>query len=435
MNKRLIIFFLVFSLFLTFACGILEDLVERLGGDTVGEYVASQMDRQMNPEVSQEQVAALVHGNTQFAVAIYDQIREDEENLIFSPFSLSLALSMALAGAESETEREMLSALQISLSEGEVYPAFNAVLLSIEASEDMDSGNNREGFKLNLANGLWAQAGFPIRSTFLDTLALNFGVGVYQVDFESDAEGARRGINRWVSNETDDHIWEILGPRGVDPTTRLLLANAIYFKAAWDEAFDKGATQKVPFYLLDGGQVTVDMMKIWDETFAYHQGSDYQAVAVDYLNPDFDMIIVLPDQGAFQTVEDRLSTDFIQTTLDSLSYQDVNLQMPRFDFDYQFEATPVLENLGMTTAFIPIQADFSGVTSAEPLFISSVAHKATITVDEEGTEAAAATTIMFGLGAAPPGEPITLIIDRPFILFIVHNRTDSLLFMGRVLQP
>ncbi len=436
MNKRVMILFLVLSLIMTSACGMMENLVDlfRGGGGSV-DYIASQLDRQLDPQVTPEGIEALVYGNTQFAIDIYDQISDGQDNLIFSPVSLSLALSMAMAGAESQTEVEMLSALQFPLPESEVHPAFNAALLAIEASQIEDSGNNQEGFQLNLANALWVQAGLPIQSPFLDILALNYGAGIYRVDFKAEPDAARRAINRWVARETRDHIENIMGPGSVDPLTRLVLANAIYFKADWDESFDKGSTKKESFTLLNGSEVQVDMMKIWDETYAYHQGVNYQTVEVDYLNPDFSMVILVPDQGAFTTVEDQLTAEFITDVLNDLEYQDLNLQMPRFDIDYQFNATPVLEQMGMAAPFERDEADFSGITEQEPLFISSVNHMAMISVDEEGTEAAAATTIMFGLGAAPPGEPITLIIDRPFIFFIVHEPTQSLLFMGRVLEP
>lgn len=432
MNKRVLVLFLLLSLLMTSACGILEDLVDRVRGGGSGDYVASQVDRQMDPQVPPGQIEALINGNTQFAVGVYHQIREGQENLIFSPISLSLALSMAMAGAESQTETEMLTALQFPLPEMEVHPAFNGALLAVEASQNE---GDHEGFQLNLANALWTQADLSVQPDFLDTLALNYGAGLYQVDFKSNPDAARRTINRWVARETHDHIDNILGPGSVDPQTRLVLANAIYFKAVWDETFDKAATAKEPFTRLDGKEVSVDMMKIWDEPYAYHQGGNYQAVTVDYLNPDFSMVILVPDPGAFTTVEDQLSAEFINAMLNDLDYQDLNLQMPKFGFDTQFEVTPILEQLGMSAAFQRNGADFSGITDEEPLFISSVAHMATISVDEEGTEAAAATTIMFGLGAAPPGEPITLIIDRPFIFFIVHEPTQSLLFMGRVLEP
>lgn len=400
------------------------------------EYIKSEMAREMAPSVDPADLTTLAEDNAAFALDFYQQIRDADGNLIFSPFSLSLALTMAMAGAEGSTQEGMAEALNLSLPEDTLYPAFDALLLAINASSGQVT-EEREGnpFQLNIANGLWGQAGFLFEEAFLDTLAQYFGAGLYTVDYQNAPDAARQLINDWINDETEGKIPNLIPEGAIDSLTRLVLANAIYFNGSWYYPFDENQTEQAPFYLLDGSETTAEMMQLNGERLAYTRGDGYQVVQLPYLSADFVMTLWVPDSGDFETFEAGLAGDQITAIREQLGSEEVNLQMPKFDFKTSTNANDPLRTLGMDEAFDPEVADFSGMTREDKLLITDVLHKATITVDENGTEAAAATAVILGVTSAMPGEPISLIIDRPFLFTIDHKPTGTILFMGRVVQP
>jgi len=308
----------------------------------------------------------------------------------------------------------MMDALQLTLSEDEVHPAYNVLLLAIEASqEETQEGSEGTNFQLNIANSIWGQAGYDFKEDFLDKLALNYGAGVYNVDYINNPEA----------------------PGAIDTLTRMVLANAIYFNGSWLHPFEESATEEAPFNLLDGSQSTVDMMSLTGQSFNYGQGENYQAVQLLYLSQDFSMTLLVPDSGSLAEFEEELSSESLAPILNNMVYQPVDLQMPKFDFESTVNGKEPLYALGMAEAFDPDAANYSGITEVEKLYISDVMHKATITVDEEGTEAAAATAVIFATKSAMPEEPVLLVIDRPFLFLIQHQPTGTILFMGHVIQP
>jgi serpin B len=434
--KKIILSLLFLSLVLLAACQPGEEIIENGNAEKTIGFVKSDLAREVNPMVDETQLQSLAQDNTAFALAFFNQIRDADGNIIFSPFSLSLALSMTLAGAETSTEQAMLDALQMNLPEDEIYAAFNALLLTIEASQQLGQ-DEMEGdqFQLNIANSIWGQSDYSFKEDFLDILALHYGAGIYSVDYRQNPEGARIAINDWVAEETDNKIEDLIPAGAIDPLTRLVLANAIYFNGSWLHPFSQNATAQAPFYTLDGSEISVDMMKLYGERFLYHQGLNYQALNLPYLSSDFVMTLLVPDGGAYKDFEASLTVDGLSEILSGMSFERVDLEMPKFDFETSVDANDPLIALGMGDAFDPERADFSGITDEEELMITDVLHKATITVDEEGTEAAAATAVIIGVTSAMPDEPISLVIDRPFMFMIRHLRTNTILFMGRVLQP
>ncbi len=400
------------------------------------DYIRSELAREINPSVDDEQVRTLAQDNTAFALTFYEQIKTEDGNIIFSPFSLSLALSMAMAGAETTTEEGMLSALQMTLPEEAVYPTFNALLLAIEESQT-GAQDEFEGdeFQLNIANSIWGQADYDFKEAFLDVLATHYGAGIYTVDYAANPEGAREAINDWVADETEEKIQDLIPAGAIDPLTRLVLANAIYFNGSWMHPFNSSATSEAPFFTLNGTETTVDMMRLSGERFIYGAGEHYQAINLPYMSSDFAMTLIVPDQGAFEAFEADLNPDLLSEILSGMTNQRVDLEMPKFDFESDINANDPLVALGMGAAFDPATADFSGITDVEDLMITDVLHKATITVDEEGTEAAAATAVIIGVTSAMPEDPISLVVDRPFLFLIRHQPTNTVLFMGRVVQP
>lgn len=427
--------FVICSLILLSACSSIVEPTETPPPQGSETYSKSNLARVTAPGVSTDKIQQLADDNTSFALLFYDQVRDDEGNIIFSPISLSLALAMTLAGAETTTEEAMLDALQFSLPESDLYPAFNALLLAINQSEQENLESDEDSnFQLNIANSIWAQSGYNYQQAFLDIMAENFGAGVYNVNYKQAPEAAREAINQWVGEATQEKIKELIPSGAITDLTRLVLANAIYFKGAWRYQFDASDTAKAPFTLLDGSKTNVDMMKMGSERLQYYQGENFKVVSLPYMSPDFAMTIVIPELESFDGFESTLTPEVLRSIIGNLNSEQIELEMPKFDFETTINAKTALKNLGMEEAFIAGTADFSGITEDEDLLITDVLHKATITVDEEGTEAAASTAVIVGLESMPP-EPISLKIDQPFIFFIQHQPTGSILFMGRVTQP
>jgi serpin B len=433
--KDFVIILIGLTLLVASACQGIEEVTPPNEVDKMKGFLSSDLERELAPDVDQSQLTSLATDNNAFALAFYDLIRSNDGNLIYSPFSLSLALSMTLAGAETTTRAAMLEALQFSLEESEVHPAFNALMLAIEASQVIEEETEGGSFELNIANSIWGQQGFNFEQVFLDRIALNYGAGIYTADFSANPDPARVAINDWVEDETQEKIKDLIPPDAITPLTRLVLANAIYFKGSWFHPFDQGLTQPGPFTILDGDEISVEMMKLFDERLLYLREGEFQAVSLPYLSRDFAMTLILPDRGSFINVEDLLTVDLLGSLQRNMVPERINLEMPKFDFESTINANDPLKALGMEEAFDPDLSDFKGMADVEDLHITDVLQKATITVDEEGTEAAAATAVIVGVESAPIGEPISLVIDRPFLFFIQHQPTGTILFMGRVVEP
>ncbi len=336
----------------------------------------SSMGRVTAPEVTDAQMQALAGDNTAFALDFYNQIRSEDGNIIYSPFSISVALAMTMAGAEGATETAMLDALKMSLPADMVYPAYDALLLAIESSEEGASEDMAGSpFILNIANSIWGQSGFAFKEPFLNTLSQYFGAGIYTVDYVQDPEAARQAINGWVEDETMDKIKDLIPEGAIDQMTRLVLANAIYFKGSWYYPFNEGATAPAEFNLLDGSQTEVDMMTLTGEHLMYAKGNGYQVVQLPYMSSDFVMTIIVPDEGNFEAIEAGLTADSFAEMTQGLEYKLVDLQMPKYDFETSLNVNDVLIALGMGEAFDPGLADFSGMTDEDRLFISDVLHK------------------------------------------------------------
>jgi serpin B len=352
--------------------------------------------------------------------------------LFYSPYSISLALAMTYAGARGETEEQMAEALHFTLPQDDLHPAFNALDQELAQRGEGAEGKDEEGFRLNIANAIWGQVDYTFLEAFLDTLAVNYGAGLRVLDFAGAPEPSRVTINDWVSEETEGKIEDLIPQGAIDPLTRLVLTNAIYFNAAWANPFQEEATRDGAFTLLDGSQVTVPMMQ-QTESFGYTRGDGYQAVELPYDEREMSMVILLPDRDKFEAFEDSLDSKRVQAVIADLKNEEVALTMPKFEFDSRFGLSQALEAMGMPAAFSG-GADFSGMTGNKDLFISDVVHKAFVSVDEEGTEAAAATAVIMKLSAVAE-EPIPVTIDHPFVFLIRDIETGAILFVGRVADP
>lgn len=397
-----------------------------------GEELKSDLPR-LTPDVPAGDMAELIAGNTDFALALYQLLKEDGGNFFYSPYSISVALAMTYAGAEGETESQMAQALRFNLAQARLHQAMNALDAAINSRGQGAKGKDDQPFSLKVVNAIWGQKDFQFLQAYLDTVAENYGAGLRTLDFAADPDGARKTINDWVAKETEKRIQDLLPPGSIKEITRLVLTNAIYFNGGWAKPFEESATTQSAFYLTDGRQVTVSMMH-QGETHNYASGDGWQAVELKYDGGELSMVIILPEAGTFADFEDAFDGAALSAILSRLDSRMVNLGMPKFEFDSQFSLTAALSALGMPIAFTE-GADFSGITGQRDLLISDVVHNSFVSVDESGTEAAAATGVIMDLTSAPGGEVVTMTIDRPFIFLIQDNATGSVLFTGRVMNP
>jgi len=402
------------------------------GGDAqVAQVAQSETLRVTSPDVAEPDLAELVAGNSAFAFDLYQAVRGNEGNILYSPYSISLALAMTYSGARGETKQQMADTLSFTLPDDRLHPAFNALDLELAGRGRAPQIGESSRFQLNIANAIWGQEGYAFLPEFLDVLAQNYGAGLRLLDFVNAPEESRLAINDWVSDQTEGKIPDLMPQGVIDELTRLVLTNAIYFNAGWAFPFETQDTEEGTFYLLDGDEVTVPMMKQSHE-FGYAEGEGYQAVSLPYGASGVSMVLLVPPAGQFEAFESSLNAERVDAIVNGLERWRVILSMPKFDFESSFDLGETLATMGMPDAFSET-ADFSGMTGSPELWISAVVHKAFISVDEEGTEAAAATGV--AMPASAPEGPVELTVDRPFVFLIRDSRTGAVLFVGRVVDP
>ena len=375
-------------------------------------------------------VSSVVRGNTDFALDLYGQLRQEKGNIFFSPYSISAALAMTWTGARGNTEKQMKKVLGFPAgNRGSVAAAFAALEKGLVA-DPRDAG-----YELRVANALWAQKGYRFLRSFVDLNRRCFGAGLRVVDFSGHTEAARKTINAWVEDKTNRKIKDLIRRGDLDQLTRLVLTNAIYFKGQWATRFKKKRTRLAPFSL--GGPrlriqtVRVPMMSQSAE-FGYAERKDLQVLAMPYKGGRLSMVALLP-RGDLSALDKALTPATLKTWLAGLRTQEVNVYLPRFRITWgATDLVRPLKALGMRDAFT-MGADFSGMDGTRKLLISKVLHKAFVDVNEEGTEAAAATAVVMRLKSAM--RPLVFRADHPFLFLIRDNKTGCILFMGRVVDP
>jgi len=416
--------------------------------------VRSEKQRVTAPDVSASDQAGLVRGNSTFAFDLYKALRGRDGNLFYSPHSISIALAMTYAGARGETQHQMADTLHF-LPQDRVHPAFNALDLKLAGRGPWagskykdrirqyivnplwwlagggppDWTKDKKRFQLNIVNALWGQKDYVFLEDFLDVLGENYGTGIRTLDFQGAPGASRNTINDWISDQTKGKIKDLVPE--INQSTKLILTNAIYFNATWLNQFDKSKTKDDTFYLIDGQEVEVPMMR-QKETFPpYFRGDGYQAVELPYTGSELSMLILLPDAGRFEEFEAALDAETVRTVSTGLRPQEFILIMPKFEFESDFSLVNILSEMGMPDAFFSEEADFSGMTGNRDLRIEAVVHKAWVAVDEEGTEAAAATITLMKFVSAP----MRVVVDHPFVFLIRDIETGAILFVGRVVDP
>jgi serpin B len=393
----------------------------------------SDLPREEKPDVPQGDLSALVDGNNTFALDLYQSLISRDGNIVFSPYSISLALAMTYAGAVGETEKQMSDVLHFRLPQDKLHPAFNQLDLELTL-EGQAGSKNGQPLQIDIANALWAEKTIVFLQKYLDLIAENYGAGIQLADFVNQPETVRTDINQWVSVQTHKKILDLIPAGTIDQTIKLVLVNAIYFKADWERQFDPTNTKDVPFHLLDGSIIPVKMMVNDSLNVPYSMGNGYQALELKYSGGTAVMDILVPDDGNLDAFESQLNMQNLDDILNSLQPASLSLGLPKFSFDTSFDLGKTLSELGMSNAFDPSLADFSGLTGGHDLFIGKVLHQALVKVDEKGTEAAAATSVMMAPTSIMQSNKI-LMIDRPFIFLIRDTTSKQVLFMGRVLNP
>jgi serpin B len=370
---------------------------------------------------------AAVKGDTAFALDLYARLRTDDGNLFFSPYSISTALAMTRAGARGDTAAEMDKVLHFTLPQDRLHAAFAALGKEING----DPEDNKRGYQLRTANALWGQNGYPFAPDFLKLVKDSYGGGLNLLDFAGATEDARQTINAWVEKQTNDKIKELLAKGILTEDTKLVLTNAIYFKGDWARQFKKDLTRDEPFHFTAHKSVTVPLMKQWGAFRAYN-GEALQALELPYAGGALSMVVLLPRQvDGLADLEKALTPERLNGWHGQLRKVDeMEVSLPKFKMTWNLDLSETLKDMGMPTAFSGA-ADFSGFTGGRnELQVTHVIHKAYVDVNEEGTEAAAATAVI-----VDASDPPQFRADHPFLFLIRDSRNGSILFLGRVTDP
>jgi serpin B len=389
---------------------------------------------------SARQVAS---GNNCFALQLYQKLQGEKGNLFFSPYSISTALAMTYAGARGRTQEQMAQTLcfptskeaiqKLAEGRGLLSPEEFARAFS-EIIKDLNARGSKSAYELRVANALWGQQDFEFQPSFAKLVEDRYGGHLERVNFVQAAEKARQTINAWVGKQTNGKIKDLIGPGLLDRMTRLVLTNAVYFKGTWVSQFQKEGTRDEPFTLLGGGKVQVPMMN-QQAGFAYGEADGLQVLEMPYVGQELSMVVLLPKEPAgIGALEKALTAENVSKWLSAVRKQEVIVAVPKFKMTHKFSLGDVLQAMGMADAFSE-GADFSGMTGRRDLFISAVVHQAYVDVNEEGTEAAAATGVTMKLTAIAPGKVPVFRADHPFLFLIRDIRSGSILFLGRMMNP
>ena len=375
---------------------------------------------------SQSNDSTLVLNNSDFAIDLYHKLRSSEGNIFFSPYSISTALAMTYAGARNETEKQMAKAMHFTISQDKLHPAFSNL------QEKLKKVQKKGNVQLLIANSLWPHKGYPFRNEFLGLVKKNYKTEITAVDYVRQTEKARKTINAWVEEKTRDKIKDLIKPGILDALTRLVLANAIYFKGNWASQFDKKHTRDMLFKLSPDKTSKTPMMYQKGQ-FGYWADKDLQVLEMPYVGKQLSMVVLMPTRvDGLPQLEKKLNVENLRRWNSRLRERKVDTWLPKFKLECDFRVDKALQAMGMVDAFTG-DANFSGMDGTDWLYISAVLHKAFVDVNEEGTEAAAATALVMTLKCAPMDPQFRA--DHPFVFLIQENQTGSILFIGRMTDP
>ena len=389
-----------------------------VGGVSTG--AAATIPKKDNPDLR-----AQVAGNSEFALAMVQKLMatSSSENIFFSPYSISTALSMTYAGARENTARQMADTLRFRLPPADQHAAFAALARSMKPD-----GQN---YRLEISNALWGQQGYAFQPEFLELVKKHYEGGFNTVDFAGQTEESRAIINRRVEQKTADKIKDLLARGSLTSLTRLVLTNAIYFKGDWANQFKPAMTRPMPFHVSESEMIDVPMMR-QNGNFLFAETEAVKLLELPYIGNELSMVLMLP-KGKQEEFAQSLDLARLHEWQAMLTQREVDIYLPKFKFETQYELKELLSGMGMVDAFELPPADFSGISGHKDLYITKVIHKAIIEVNEEGSEAAAATGVVVGTKAVMHKPEFKA--DHPFLFMIRHNETGSILFLGRVANP
>lgn len=384
----------------------------------------------MQSLMAQKSVEGVADSNNQFAFELYKKIASVEKgNIFISPFSISTALAMTYAGADMQTADEMAACMHFLPNTPDFHMAYGKYLQLLERNA---AGN----INWRVANRLWGEKKYKLRDDFLDLNKRAYNSPLEKIDFQFQPEAGRILINAWVEKQTEERIKNLIPPGAITSDTRLVLTNAVYFKADWLYKFDKKKTREENFYVTNATKEKVPFMN-FEGAFHYTATKTYQAIRLPYKGEKHSMIVVLPQKNILVgDVEKEVSSESFNNLFHDY-LPDIKLSLPKFKTTLGLSLGDYLRQMGMTTAFTD-RANFSKMTASNNLCISEVFHKAFVEIDEEGTEAAAATAVVMVLECSNSGgkpKPIEFIANRPFLFYIVDDETKAILFVGRIMNP
>jgi serpin B len=368
----------------------------------------------------------VIDGNTRFAFDLYQKLKAANpgENIFLSPFSISTALAMTYTGARGETEKQMAQTLHFSLPQKPLHQTFSSLQAGLQ---------NSKGYELAIANRLWGQKGYPFLPDFLKFIDAQYQGGFEAVDYRQDPQGALKTINRWVEEKTKEKIKDLLSEQDINRLTRLVLTNAIYIKGSWQAKFLPQNTITASFQLEGGKTVPAHLMS-QTEKFKYLDANTFEALELPYSGDKLSMLVLLPQKGTeLGKLEQMLTLENLRAWRSLMEEVKVRVFLPKFKTESRFLLNDPLIALGMKDAFDEKLADFSAIMGKKDLYISKVIHKAFVDVNEEGTEAAAATAVVM-LTKSMSMETVFR-ADHPFIFVILDKKSGNILFLGRLMNP
>jgi serine protease inhibitor len=398
--------------------------------ETAWTTIKSELPRDASPDVPPADYEQLTAGNHEFSLALLHEL-DSAGNLLISPLSIRTAFVMVYAGALGQTAAEMDVALKYGLVQAELHPAWNG--RDWELADRNDPGDeDNPPVEFLATNAIWGRLGYPFVASYLDLLATSYGAGIHEIDFRGAPEASRLVINEWVAERTRRKVLDLLPEDAIDSDTAVVLTNALYFRAPWHTPFEADSTATATFHLIDGGTKSVQMLR-QIEYLGYYEEEGCTAAEIPFRTGELSMVLIMPDAGEFDSFAADLDVVILDRILDGLVERGVGLGLPKFSFEYRCKLKSILQQLGMQLPFVPA-ADFSGMTQNDQLWIAEAYHKTFIKVDEKGTEAAAATAVTM-VDTSIPQADFEFIADRPFLMLIRDRQTDTILFLGRVVDP
>jgi serpin B len=401
---------LIISAFLLSGCG--KGVVVQLADDS---------------QATTENVINVVNNNNQFALELYSELKDQGDNVFFSPYSIATALAMTYEGARGQTAEEMQSVLH--------FPENDIIRRSSYARIHNLINKKDKEYTLNSANALWAQENYPFLEDYTNTVEQYYAGKSTNLDFVGETEKSRQTINNWIEEQTNNKIKDLIPPGSINSLTRLVLTNAVYFKGDWVLKFDKRKTRDAPFKITPERTVQVKMMGLTGQkarfNYAFFPENELQIIELPYKGEELSMIILLPKEGGMADLEESLTVENLNQWKSRMHETKIDVYMPKFKFETRYFLPNPLSKMGMPTAFQWPGADFSGMDGTNNLYISNVIHQAYVEVHEEGTEAAAATAVVVGI----TGLANQFRADHPFIFMIQERQTGGILFLGKVVDP